>query len=254
MSANRFFVPQSLQVGIPFCGMGLACVLTINIHGCSEADVFGCFGRMTLDIISHMSCRGLEGLKQAFDPKNLPKFLLLGFLQSVVGALAGLSMGLGINSSLYVAMGKIYTPLSLVLGRWILKRKYLWIEWLSVTALFDASITLAFMDAAVAGSKAGKTSSVAAILCVAASASVACIYSVIMEVALQKTTTPFIVNKIRLDFGAFLWSIAFLPVMGYLGVQGGRPDLAFWVYRPKPYWDCPLAALCFRSLKWSFTD
>ncbi|CAE7869176.1 pli1, partial [Symbiodinium necroappetens] len=219
VSANRFFVPQSLQVGIPFCGMGLACVLTINIHG-------------------------LEGLKQAFDPKNLPKFLLLGFLQSVVGALAGLSMGLGINSSLYVAMGKIYTPLSLVLGRWILKRKYLWIEWLSVTALFDASITLAFMDAAVAGSKAGKTSSVAAILCVAASASVACIYSVIMEVALQKTTTPFIVNKIRLDFGAFLWSIAFLPVMGYLGVQGGRPDLAFWVYRPKPYWDCQPLGSC----------
>ena len=28
-------------------------------------------------------------------------------------------------------MGKIYTPLSLVLGRLILKRRYLWIEWLS---------------------------------------------------------------------------------------------------------------------------
>ena len=50
------------------------------------------------------------------------------------------------------------------------------------------------------------------------------------------------VNKIRLDFGAFLWGIAFLPVMGFLGVSGGRPDLAFWVYRPNNYWDCLSAA------------
>ena len=41
-----------------------------------------------------------------------------------------------------------------------------------------------------------------------------------MELALQKGNTPYVVNKIRLDFGAFLWSISFLPVMGYLGIKG----------------------------------
>ena len=29
--------------------------------------------------------------------------------------------------------------------------------------------------------------------------------------------------------------------MGFLGVHGGRPDLAYWVYRPHPYWACPTA-------------
>ncbi|CAJ1394558.1 unnamed protein product [Effrenium voratum] len=213
VSANRFFVPQSLQVGIPLCGMGLASALTLNIYG-------------------------LKGLREALDPRTLNKFLLLGLMQSVVGALAGLAMGLGINSSLYVAMGKIYTPLSLVLGRLILHRRYLWIEWLSVVVLFVASITLAFLDSSIATHSAGRKSSAVAILSTAGSASMACIYSVIMEIALQNTTTPFLVNKIRLDFGAFLWGIAFLPVMGFLGVSGGRPDLAFWVYRPNNYWDC----------------
>jgi len=249
-SANRFFVPQSLQVGIPFCGMGLACVLTVNLYGWGK-------------------------LREAFDFKILPKFLVLGFLQSVVGALSGMSMGLGINSSLYVAMGKIYTPLSLVLGRFMLRppRKYLWIEWLSVTALFDASVTLAFMDAAIAGNT-GKSSSVAAILCVAAAASVSCVNSVLLEVVLKNTLTlrcqrnkdpdsdaerdkpqtPFIVNKIRLDLGAFFWSISFLPVMGFLGVQGGRPDLAYWVYRPSPYWQCENLGSCDDAGTFVFAD
>lgn len=60
----------------------------------------------------------------------------------------------------------------------------------------------------------------------------------VMEVALQESDTPFVIQKIRLDFGAFLWSISFLPVMGYLGVKGGRPDLAYWYSRPYNYWDC----------------
>ncbi len=46
------------------------------------------------------------------------------------------------------------------------------------------------------------------------------VYSVTMELALQQTNTPYVINKIRLDFGAFLWSISFLPVMGYLGIKG----------------------------------
>lgn len=41
-----------------------------------------------------------------------------------------------------------------------------------------------------------------------------------MELALQQKNTPYVINKIRLDFGAFLWSISFLPVMGYLGIKG----------------------------------
>lgn len=34
--------------------------------------------------------------------RSLPKFLLLGLMQSAVGALAGMSMGLGMDSSSYV--------------------------------------------------------------------------------------------------------------------------------------------------------
>lgn len=218
-SANRFFVPQSLQVGIPLCGLSFAHVLTLQSYG-------------------------LKGLAEAWNPRSIPKFLLLGLMQSVVSALAGMSMGLGMDSSLYAAMGKIYTPLSLVLGRWILKRRYLWIEWLSVMVLFVASVTLAFMDSSVAGNSSVRPSSAAAILCCAASASMACVYSVTMELALQKGNTPYVVNKIRLDFGAFLWSISFLPVMGYLGVKGHRPDLAYWYYRPSDYWTCIKLGSC----------
>jgi len=222
-SANRFFVPQSLQVGIPLCGLSFAHVLTLQAYG-------------------------MKGLMEAWNPRSLPKFLLLGLMQSVVGALAGMSMGLGMDSSLYVAMGKIYTPLSLVLGRIILKRRYLWIEWLSVMVLFVASISLAFMDSSIAGNKTVRPSSVAAILCCAASASMACVYSVTMELALQQKNTPYVINKIRLDFGAFLWSISFLPVMGYLGIKGHRPDLAYWYYRPSDYWTCIKLGSCDQDL------
>ncbi|CAE7711504.1 Pol [Symbiodinium sp. CCMP2592] len=219
VSANRYFVPQSLQVGIPFCGMCLACVLTVSTYG-------------------------FAGLREALNPCSLPKFFALGFLQSASGALSGLAMAIGINASLKEAMGKIYTPLAMVLGRLILKHSYAWIEWLSHTASFDAAVILAFMDATVANHRPGRSSHVSAIFCVAASASVSCINSVIMELALQNTTTPFIINKVRLDLGAFCWSITFLPVMGFLGVHGGRPDLAYWVYRPNPYWACEKLGSC----------
>eukprot|EP00930_Biecheleria_cincta_P083620 TRINITY_DN73156_c0_g1_i1.p1 TRINITY_DN73156_c0_g1~~TRINITY_DN73156_c0_g1_i1.p1 ORF type:complete len:888 (+),score=147.01 TRINITY_DN73156_c0_g1_i1:80-2743(+) len=218
VSANRYFVPQSLQVAIPLAGMSMAIFLTWSQMGCSR-------------------------VKEAFDFKIMPKFLVLGLMQSTTGALAGMAMGLGINSSLYVAMGKIYTPLSLILGKLVMKRKYLWIEWMSVTILFDASITLAMLDTAVPSGKS-KGSSLAAIICVAASASMACLYSIMMEIMLQGSDTPFLVNKIRLDLGAFLWGFAFLPLMGILGEKGGRPDLAFWVYRPSPYWQCEAIGSC----------
>lgn len=218
VSANRYFVPQSLQVAIPLAGMSMALFLTWTSMGFSR-------------------------VKEAFELKTMPKFLVLGLMQSITGALAGMSMGLGINSSLYVAMGKIYTPLSLILGRLVMKRRYIWIEWMSVTILFDASITLAMLDTALPTGKS-KGSSLAAIFCVAASASVACLYSIMMEVMLQGSDTPFLVNKIRLDFGAFLWGIAFLPLMGILGEWGGRPDLAYWVYRPDPYWHCTGIGSC----------
>lgn len=65
-----------------------------------------------------------------------------------------------------------------------------------------------------------------------------------MEILLKGSDTPFMVNKIRLDFGAFLWGLAFLPLMGLLGAKGGRPDLAYWYYRPDPYWHCEGIGSC----------
>eukprot|EP00933_Yihiella_yeosuensis_P002076 TRINITY_DN10343_c1_g1_i1.p1 TRINITY_DN10343_c1_g1~~TRINITY_DN10343_c1_g1_i1.p1 ORF type:complete len:954 (-),score=100.02 TRINITY_DN10343_c1_g1_i1:214-3075(-) len=221
VSSNRYFVPQSLQVAIPLCGMCFAMFLT-------------------------WKKQGRQGLKEAWNPKKLWKFWLLGSLQAITLGLAGMAMGLGINSSLYVAMGKIYTPLSLFLGCCMLKNRYLWIEWLSVAILFVASLTLALLDTVgpkTEGSKS-KGSSLAAVMCVFGSATMSCVFSVLMERLLKEDKADFVVHKIRLDFGALCWGAAFLPVMGYLGDWGGRPDLAYWNYRPNPYWKCKKLGSC----------
>eukprot|EP00931_Biecheleriopsis_adriatica_P093778 TRINITY_DN6749_c0_g1_i2.p1 TRINITY_DN6749_c0_g1~~TRINITY_DN6749_c0_g1_i2.p1 ORF type:complete len:917 (+),score=174.86 TRINITY_DN6749_c0_g1_i2:99-2849(+) len=224
VSANRFFVPQSLQVMIPFCAM---------IYSTWEV----------------WSSKGFSGVKEAFDPKTLPKFIGVGFLTSLTGALAGMAMGLGISASLYVAVGKIYTPEALILGRLILNKKYLWIEWLTVAVLFDSSVTLAMLGTAIP-SAGGRTTNPAAILCVAGSATSACVMSIVTEIVFKAYDTPFPVKNIRLQLGAFIWGIVFLPIMGISGMWGGRPDLAFWNFRAadfnavEPFWYCKDLGSC----------
>eukprot|EP00931_Biecheleriopsis_adriatica_P024805 TRINITY_DN15364_c0_g1_i2.p1 TRINITY_DN15364_c0_g1~~TRINITY_DN15364_c0_g1_i2.p1 ORF type:complete len:480 (-),score=58.75 TRINITY_DN15364_c0_g1_i2:193-1632(-) len=220
VASNYYFVPQSLSgIGIPLSGMCLAIILTASQFGFAK-------------------------VKEAFDPCVILRFLGLGFLQAVVSALSSLSYALHISSTLFVAVGKIYTPMSLILGRLIMKKHFLWIEWLSVAILFDASITLAALDFAVPGVGSSQEANLPSILCAAASASTSCLYSVMVEISLKGDDTPYVVNKIRLDFGALLWGIAFLPLMGFLGVFGGRSDLAYWVYRPNPYWTCSKMGHC----------
>lgn len=57
---------------------------------------------------------------------------------------------------------------------------------IEVMVLFIASITLAFMDASIAGNRVVKLSSPWAIIACAASATMACIYSVAARKALLK--------------------------------------------------------------------
>ena len=80
------------------------------------------------------------------------------------------------------------------------------------------------------------------------------VYSVTLELALQKGNTPYVVNKIRLDFGAFLWSISFLPVMGYLGIKGRSDGLGPTVtvadVLTKSRFGC--LVLILRRLFWSY--
>lgn len=65
--------------------------------------------------------------------------------------------------------------------------------------------------------------------------------SLVMEKLLKSERDPFIMQKVRLDFGSIIFSAIFLPILGGLSTIPGtaRNDLAFWVYRPGPdFWTC----------------
>merc|ERR1712187_93336 len=52
-----------------------------------------------------------------------------------------------------------------------------------------------------------------------------------MEMQMKGEAEPFIMQKVRLDAGSLIWSILFLPVMGWLADPHGYPQGAFWNYR-----------------------
>lgn len=214
VQSNRFFVPQTMAIMSGVAGVTFASVMT-------------------------WSTSGREGLVKAWDPKKIVKFLICGGLQAVTTSLMSMAYALGTSPALVVALGKVYTPLVAIFSRWILGRYFSWLEWFALIILTAASFAFGLMD--TVGKHGSSGGSVLGMFCVIGSATSSCLMSLAMEKLIKSENDPFIMQKVRLDFGSILFSVLILPVMGFVATLPGnsRQDLAFWVYRPGPdYWDC----------------
>eukprot|EP00429_Kryptoperidinium_foliaceum_P003618 CAMPEP_0176012848 /NCGR_PEP_ID=MMETSP0120_2-20121206/6006_1 /TAXON_ID=160619 /ORGANISM="Kryptoperidinium foliaceum, Strain CCMP 1326" /LENGTH=919 /DNA_ID=CAMNT_0017345745 /DNA_START=80 /DNA_END=2839 /DNA_ORIENTATION=- len=221
VQANRFFVPQTMAIASAVCGVAFASAMTLRSYG-------------------------LQGLKSAWEPKKLQKFMVCGALQAVTTSLSSMAYALGTSPSMVVALGKVYTPLVAIFSRWILGKHFMWLEWFALIILTAASFTFGLMQDLVGQSDRGGSTALAGALCVVASAASSCLMSLLMEKLLKGDSDPFILQKVRLDFGSVLFSVAFLPVMGWLGTMPGnrRTDVAYWVPRAGPnYWGCQSLAM-----------
>lgn len=212
--ANRFFIPQTMAVMSAVCGVSFASVMTLNNYG-------------------------VCGLRQAWSYRKLKRFMVCGALQAVTTSLSSMAYALGTSPSLVVALGKVYTPLVAVFSRCILGKFFMWLEWFALIILTAASFAFGILEEM--GSTTPHGEPIPGMVCVVGSAASSCLMSLLMERVLKDDNDPFIMQKVRLDFGSVLFSILFLPVMGFLGTLPGnkRTDVAYWRYRTGPdYWVC----------------
>lgn len=220
VQANRFFVPQTMSVMSGVCGVAFASAMTFNRFGTA-------------------------GLAQAWSFRKIRKFLVCGALQAVTSSLMSLAYALGTTPALVVALGRVYIPLVAVFSWCILGKYFMWLEWFALVILTVASAAFGMMET-LDGGGSSRDTPVFGMLCVIMSATSSCLMSLVMEKVMKGQTDPYIMQKVRLDLVSVVFSLIFLPVMGFLGCMPGnaRTDLAYWSPRSGPdYWECQSVAI-----------
>jgi len=106
----------------------------------------------------------------------------------------------------------------------------MWLEWLALVLLTLACAIFGFLQNffETKGSQE-KGSQLLAMLLVVASACVSVMASLVSEKVLQDEDLPFRVQKVSLDIGSLVGTVAFLPIIGFIST---RPQDAFWKVRP----------------------
>lgn len=173
----------------------------------------------------------MSKLRKAWDFKQIVRFLPCALLFSFANALISMAFGLKIPAALAVVVGRVYTPICALGSSFILNKFYLWLEWLAIVILTLASASFGAQQGVQTSDDSSGVSPLA-IICVIASAASSAMNSLLMEKLMKAETDPFILQKVRIDCGSFLWSILFLPVMGLIGDISGFKRGAFWNYRP----------------------
>mmetsp|Transcript_80286 Transcript_80286/g.167163 ORF Transcript_80286/g.167163 Transcript_80286/m.167163 type:complete len:376 (+) Transcript_80286:1-1128(+) len=185
---------------------------------------------------------GSSGLRRAWDPAHILKFSLCGFLMAVTQSLLSMAYALGTTPTMVAGLGKIYTPIVAILCRCCLGRVFAPMEWLAVGMLTVSALAFCLLEGGGHHHTSfGLQDGSLGVLLVAGSATTSAMMSVLTERFMKAENEPFIVHKVRLDAGGFLFSLLLLPLMGMVGMSpdNSREDLAFWAYRPGPdYWTC----------------
>ncbi|CAE8730394.1 unnamed protein product [Polarella glacialis] len=179
---------------------------------------------------------GMRGVREAFNLRKIAKCLLPGFFFAASTALLSMAYSQGVTASMNMVLGKIYTPIAAFASRWILKKFYMWLEWMSLIITTLASVTFGALQAG-GGAAGGGGASIFAMSLVIVSATSSVFASLSVERILKNETSCFNINKVRLDVASLMWSIVFLPIIGWVSVATqdsghSRQQDAFWNLRP----------------------
>jgi hypothetical protein len=129
-------------------------------------------------------------------------------------------------------LGFVYTPISALGKRCVLGKVTMWLQWVALLITTVASMTFGFLQN-VAPAHGADPVGMPGLMCVIASATLAAFGSLFMERFLKDEHDSFYVQKISLDLGSVLTSLALLPLSG---LMSERPRDAFW--RDRPLGEC----------------
>lgn len=189
---------------------------------------------------------GFEGLRQAFDWRKILHCLPAAFLFALATTLGNLSFANGITSSLYVVLGKFYTPVAALCARWIMGKFYMWLEWFALVILTLSSVVFGYLKSFNVTDANGvpKDEPITGMFLVLASAATSAVGSLVTEKILKGEQVPFHMQKVRLDMGSILSSMVLLPVIGLIAT---RPQDIPWAGRPTSYGTCPWDSVCWQT-------
>jgi len=153
---------------------------------------------------------------------------LCGILFACSQAMVFMAFALHVPASIVTILGFVYTPISAVGKRCIMKKTTIWLQWVALTVVTLASMTFGFLQS-VAPSKGADAVSSLGLLCVIGSATLSAFASLTMEKFLKDEHDPFYMQKIALDLCSVCASIVLLPLSGLIS---RRPQDAYWRDRP----------------------
>jgi len=202
--------------------------------------ICGCVAASGLSLYSH----GFkEGLARAWNLHKILRCLPAAFLFALATALGNMAFAQGINSALYVVLGKFYTPVAAIGARWIMGKYYMWLEWFALLILTLASIVFGYLQAFdVASGDVSGAAPVPAMLLVLIAAATSALASLVTEKILKEETVPFHMQKVRLDAGSILSSLVLLPALGFIATRS--QDIP-WASRPYDAHSCPWDSVCW---------
>mmetsp|Transcript_106180 Transcript_106180/g.307272 ORF Transcript_106180/g.307272 Transcript_106180/m.307272 type:complete len:471 (+) Transcript_106180:2-1414(+) len=183
-----------------------------------------------------------DGLLAAWNPSKILHCLPAAFLFALATTFTNMSFTQGITSALFVVLGKFYTPVAALAARWVMGKFYMWLEWFALLILTLASIVFGYLQALGSGSSGPTGSPLSAMICVLLSAAVSALASLVTEKILKGEQVPFHMQKVRLDVGSIISSLALLPVLGFIAT---RAQDSPWAYRPHGYDSCPADSVCW---------
>lgn len=182
-----------------------------------------------------------DGLVSAWNPVKILQCLPASFLFALATALANMSFVEGINSALFVVMGKFYTPVAAIGAPFVTGKSYMWLQWGALIILTLASAVFGFLKSSSSG-ESGNDVPLVAILLVLASAAVSALASLVTEKILKEDDAPFHIKKVRLDVGSIISSLALLPILG--AIASRAQDIP-WASRPWDTETCPSDSVCW---------
>lgn len=229
--AGRTIVLQkSLQsAAINSISMGLVCYLC---------------GMVVASFLSLCSHGFHDGLLKAWSPYKILRCLPAAFLFALATALGNMSFAMGINSALYVVLGKFYTPVAALGARWVMGKYYMWLEWFALLILTLASAAFGYLQAFdVVSGEASAGAPLLAMMLVLGSAATSALASLATEKILKdEQDVPFHMQKVRLDVGSIMSSLVLLPVLGAIATRA--QDIP-WALRPYDAQQCPRDSVCW---------
>mmetsp|Transcript_151847 Transcript_151847/g.487269 ORF Transcript_151847/g.487269 Transcript_151847/m.487269 type:complete len:989 (-) Transcript_151847:110-3076(-) len=200
-------------------------------------------GAFVASVLSLQSHGFQDGLVRAWSPAKILHCLPAAFLFALATALSNMAFAQGINSALYVVIGKFYTPVAAIAARWIMGKFYMWLEWFALLILTLASVVFGYLQKFQTDSSGVASGApLPAMLLVLGSAATSALASLATEKILKGEQVPFHMQKVRLDVGSIMSSLVLLPALGFIAT---RPQDIPWAERPQDESSCPLLSECW---------